>query len=371
MKHTIKLRETELKRMIAESVNKMLNEVEFQGVRLDGKNPEDWEALGTVRDDLANIAYDDWRDGEGDEETFMKHIRGRNKNNANFYDMTDNDNVVQHIRNGSKKAKTISKNLGLYETIYKAVRKALNEGGMDAFERASQMHQIVTPEGIITLNHASYLKWKRDQKKKNAGTRRRKTEPTINTGDELDPNQLHAKIEKLIKSAAPLESLYTFKEHAYRSYGNVAKEMMKPFAEEYRMFSIAYRKINESLKKIEEYGRANEYETYNEARTLTYNIEEMQIALVNLCDAVKRRRKEIKMKYGDTAAFNGRADKKNPKLKKELGFVDQLFSKSAKVIDTTISNLQSAAEEIASIADKGRNPLSYNINENNSLLNRD
>ena len=56
--------------------------------------------------------------------------------------------------------------------------------------------------------------------------------------------------------------------------------------------------------------------------------------------------------------------KKNPNVKKELGFVDQLFSKNAKVISNTISNLESAAEEIASIADKGRNPLSYEINEN-------
>lgn len=251
----------------------------------------------------------------------------------------------------------------LRNIISESVKMVLNETSMESFEKRSQPITVELPDGtrLTFRNTRQYKKWKESQQEKKVKKGGKKSPLKINTGEELDPNQLHSKIQKLIKSAAPLDSLFTFKQHAYRSYGNVANEIMQPFAEEYRQFSIAYRKIDDNLKKIAKYGKADDYEAYSEARKLTYNIEDMQIALVNLCNAVKARRKEIKMKYGNMYVYNGRADKQNPTVKKELGFVDQLFSKSAKAISTTIGDLQSAAEEIADIADKGRNPLSYEI----------
>lgn len=375
MKQTIRLRKSELKKMISETINRELNEVYVGGVSLHGyeegyKDPKkaavpNWFVASELRRLKAQRALN-----KMDIEDLDKQKRARKTDiDHALEDMGDDKNIVPALRSGSNKFDIIKSNLGLEELdekINRIVRQVLKEGrmsSMDSFERASQPVTVQTPEGIITFQRPSdYKKWKREQQKKNGnggGTKR--TGPILKTGNELAPNQLHARIEKLIKSAAPLESLYTFKEHAYRSYGNIAREIMQPFAEEYRLFSIAYRKIRESLAKIKKYGKANEYETYDEARKLTYNIEEMQIALVQLCDAVKARRKEIKRQYGETAIYNGRADKQNPNIKKELGFVDQLFSKSAKIIDTTISNLQSAAEEIASIADKGRNPLSYDV----------
>lgn len=250
------------------------------------------------------------------------------------------------------------KNSTLNEIVGKVLKNVLFEQGMDDFERASQKHTIQKPDGtIITMSHASYLKWKRNQKKETEGGKN----PIIKTGDELAPNQLHEKIRKLIKSAAPLQSLYTFSEHSYRSYGNIAKEMMQPFEKEYGQFWLAYKKINDSLELIKKLGKANEFEAYEEARKLTYNIEDMQMALVNLCDTVRKYKKEIKAKYGNTAAYNGRVDKNNPKAKKELGFADQLFSKSPKAVSQAINNLQQAAQEIVDIANRGRNPLSYEI----------
>jgi len=250
----------------------------------------------------------------------------------------------------------------LHRLIYNTVNKILNEGAMDRLEKSSQMHTVMI-DGVPTkLTDKQFKKYIKDKKAQQTETNtQQRRDVTLKTGDELDPNQIHAKIDKLIKSAAPLKSLFTFKHHSQRSYGNIALEIMKPFEEEYRMFSIAYRKIDQSIKKIQEYGKKDEYGTYEEARKLSYNIEDMQVALINLCDAVRAKRNQIKQAFGNTPVYNGRPNKDNPNNNRELGFADQLFSKSPKIIDKAITNLYNAAQEIVKIADKGRNPLSYKI----------
>lgn len=246
----------------------------------------------------------------------------------------------------------------LREFIEECVRQTLKED-------REEYIKITLPDGTIMTfkNRKDYLKYLKNKKKRGEGNTNRGKRGTYvaPSGKELDPSQMYDKVQKLIKSAAPLESLYTFKEHSYRSYGTIANEMMQPFEKEYVQFSILYRKMRQTMHKIELYGKNDEYQTYNEALKLADQIQEMQIALVSLCDAVKSRKKEYKQKYGDTAAYNGRISKDNPNNKRELGFVDQLFSKSPAVISNTITNLYNAAKEIADLGNLGRNPLSYKI----------
>lgn len=271
----------------------------------------------------------------------------------------------------------------LCEFIDRCVREVLRESGMGAFEKPKIYSTLTFPNGETKTfkTRAEYVKWKKQAeeerkqkemeengKNNKKGNKTNKDNGRFGTntnlkdkGKEINPSQMYEKIQKLIKNAAPLESLFTFKEHSYRSYGLLAKEMMQPFEREYREFSMLYRKMRQRLKKIEEYGRKDEYATYDEARNFAYDVREMQVALINLCDAVRSRRKEYKQKYGETLAYNGRISKDNPNIKKELGFVDQLFSKSPKVIGATIDNLYNTAMEIANVADLGRNPLTYKV----------
>jgi len=232
---------------------------------------------------------------------------------------------------------------------------------MDDLYKAQQMVTFIRPDGTterITKKESD--RRKRELAKKNAKKKSASKAVTLNGSNEyVDPINIYPKVQKLIRTAAPLESLYTFMDHAHRSYGNIADEMIEPFLDEYTEFSKTYRSIKEILAKIEKYGKNNEYETYSEARNLSYKLEDMQIALVNLCDAVESKKREHKEKYGNTPAYNGRTDKNNPKIKKELGFVDQLFSKNKKVINKVLTELYAATMEIVNIADKGRDPLTY------------
>lgn len=239
------------------------------------------------------------------------------------------------------------------------LKENLNEVSMDSMDRDSQMHTIVLDDGTqIRMTHKNFLKWRRDKKKEQEGNtpnRRGRRNPTVVTGDELAPSQLHDKIKKLLLSAAPLESLATFRNHAYRSYGTIADRIMQPFDSEYSKYISSYEKVKNRLNNILKWGAKNEYETYEEARMLSFDVEEMQIALIDLSDKIRANRKQIQREYGNLPIYNGRNNGK------ELGFADQLFCKSPRVIAQTLGNLKNAADEIAKIADKGRNPLDYDI----------
>ena len=53
-KKLIRLTESDLHRIVRESVNIVLNEVQFGGESLHGNNPEDWVAIRKVRNTLGN-----------------------------------------------------------------------------------------------------------------------------------------------------------------------------------------------------------------------------------------------------------------------------------------------------------------------------
>ena len=259
--------------------------------------------------------------------------------------------------------KKIEKNRLIEHITSKALRyikESLDEGGMDSLDRASQKHVITLPDGTqMTMNHKSFLKYRRDKRKEqqqgNNTNKGGKKNPILVTGDELAPSELHGKIKKLLQSAAPLQSLATFREHAYRSYGTIAERILQPFQNEYDNYIASYEKVKKRMDNILKWGASNEYEAYEEARLLSMDVEEMQIALIELSDKVRANRKRIQAEYGNQPIYNGRNNGR------ELGFADQLFCKSPKIIAKALGDLKNAADEIAKFAKKGRNPLDYDI----------
>ena len=75
MRQRIRLTESDLHRIIKESVKKVLNEVKFNGVSYHGTNPYDWKDLADIRNKMLN---------PDNEESFNKNYgkMKRNKNNA-------------------------------------------------------------------------------------------------------------------------------------------------------------------------------------------------------------------------------------------------------------------------------------------------
>ena len=120
MKQTIRLTESTLRKIVKESVKKVLNEIQYGGESLHGNDPSDWYAMRDIRNGLAD-AY-----GEEDEfhPKFYDNLRKaeRNSDNASsIYDREGGDIYSQEYMNrvrkddlnGRRKAARIANKLGL------------------------------------------------------------------------------------------------------------------------------------------------------------------------------------------------------------------------------------------------------------------
>ena len=122
-KKLIRLTESDLHRIVRESVNRVLNEVKFGGESLHGNNPTDWAAVKDLRNDLADHY------GEEDERhpKFFGNLRKASRNSDNLSSLLDKENAEHgqdiyhpearwreyaHQHNGRIKARNMRKNLG-------------------------------------------------------------------------------------------------------------------------------------------------------------------------------------------------------------------------------------------------------------------
>ena len=127
MKQRIRLTESDIHRIIKESVNRILNEVEFGGESLHGTNPEDWAATKHLRDRLTHKNFDDYVYGDDtyDEynKNFERNFKNLDRDAQNEFDLLDdmypNDDSKSYGRRrgldakGEHKARSIRKNLGI------------------------------------------------------------------------------------------------------------------------------------------------------------------------------------------------------------------------------------------------------------------
>lgn len=117
-KNRIRLSESQLHRVIKESVNRVLNEIKFGGESLHGDNPEDWEAMHTLRDYRIN------RESElgmynNDIKPWYNQVRHRDRDDAKAIDLTGrmhpndfHDGWRNAVKNGVDKGNRMARNLG-------------------------------------------------------------------------------------------------------------------------------------------------------------------------------------------------------------------------------------------------------------------
>ena len=120
-KKLIRLTESDLHKIVKESVNRVLNEVQFGGESLHGNNPEDWAAMKYLRNDRINHEgdaglYDD------DESGYFRNLRNWERNGDNESELLDKmypDDYSKYFERGRaldakghNKANRISKKIG-------------------------------------------------------------------------------------------------------------------------------------------------------------------------------------------------------------------------------------------------------------------
>ena len=123
MRKKIRLTESDLHRIIKESVNKILNEVEFGGESLHGNNPADWNALYRLRNNISDYHFN-----QGDKSKSIDHLHKSTRNEKNFADVVDRENAElgqdiyspeaaaranDYFKQGKRKYVNMGKNIGL------------------------------------------------------------------------------------------------------------------------------------------------------------------------------------------------------------------------------------------------------------------
>lgn len=217
--------------------------------------------------------------------------------------------------------------------------------------------QYITVNGV-TMTIAEFKKSKRPAKSTKKRVRRTGETAIVGT-DHKEVSVLAAEVEKLIKTAAPFKSLSVFYGHAYRSYGVVSEEIMKPYRKEYVAYQSKYREVERIINIMHECGKRKENEIYDFAIQLAWKLDDMKIALNKLIEKVRDNREVTIRLFKGQPVYEGRM--LGGKTPRELGFKHQLFSQSPVKIFKTMEKLEECIETIKKWGETGRNPFDYRV----------
>ena len=122
MKKLVRLTESDLHRIVRESVNRILNEVQYGGENLHGNNVEDWNALARLRDARKNKVLDDYfNDAQNGKEVDPFHAACQFNRESNAQQRNDQNAGVASTEYGgfggvlsnNKKGRNMANRIGL------------------------------------------------------------------------------------------------------------------------------------------------------------------------------------------------------------------------------------------------------------------
>lgn len=218
--------------------------------------------------------------------------------------------------------------------------------------------QYITVNGVRMLL-SDYKKSKQPKKTTKKRLRRTGSESVVVGTEYKDVTALAMEVEKLIKSAAPFKSLSVFYSHAYRSYGVVSEQIMKPYRKEYSTYQAKYREVERLIDVMHDCAKKKENEVYDFAIQLSWKLDDMKTALNNLVMKVKDNHEVTIRLYKGQPVYEGRM--LGGKTPRELGFKHQLFAQSPVKVYKTMEKLEECVSTIKKWGELGRNPFDYKV----------
>ena len=225
--------------------------------------------------------------------------------------------------------------------------------GISEFDKT----QYITINGV-KMTMAEYKKSRQPKKQPKKRVRRTGEDLVVGT-DHKEVSMLAAEVENLVKVAAPFKSLSVFYSHAYRSYGVVSEEIMKPYRKVYSAYQSKYREVERIIDIMHDCAKKRESETYDFAIQLSWKLDDMKIALNNLIEKVRENRETTIRLFKGQPVYEGRM--LGGKTPRELGFKHQLFSQPPVKIAKTMSKLEECVNTIRKWGEAGRNPMEYRV----------
>lgn len=153
-------------------------------------------------------------------------------------------------------------------------------------------------------------------------------------------------IENMLKQMSTLKSIQVYKNHAYRSWGTIANEILayhkirKPMSE----YCVRFGELNTLLEDIQKMAKRNEKAAYQYVEKMAWKLDDMRTNILEMMKAVEE--SEVCKRFKNHEAINGKG--------RQLGLgtiIDKCLN--------TIGQVETTIDELKKIADNGTDPFHY------------
>lgn len=163
---------------------------------------------------------------------------------------------------------------------------------------------------------------------------------------EKEISLIASEIEKMLKPMITLKSVQVYKNHAYRSWGTIANEILahkgisKPMAE----YCVRLGELNKLIEDIQEMAKKNEKSAYQYIEKMAWKLDDMKQDILNIINGVEN--SGVCERFKDHEAIYGEG--------RQLG-LRTVVMKSL----NTIGELEGVIARLKEIADNGVDPFKY------------
>ena len=163
---------------------------------------------------------------------------------------------------------------------------------------------------------------------------------------EKEISLIASEIEKMLKPMITLKSVQVYKNHAYRSWGTIANEILahkgisKPMAE----YCVRLGELNKLIEDIQEMAKKNEKAAYQYVEKMAWKLDDMKQDILNIIKGVEN--SGVCERFKDHEAIYGEG--------RQLG-LRTVVMKSL----NTIGELEGVINRLKEIADNGVDPFKY------------
>jgi hypothetical protein len=163
---------------------------------------------------------------------------------------------------------------------------------------------------------------------------------------EKEISLIASEIEKMLNPMITLKSVQVYKNHAYRSWGTIANEILahkgisKPMAE----YCVRLGELNKLIEDIQEMAKKNEKAAYQYVEKMAWKLDDMKQDILNIIKGVEN--SGVCERFKDHEAIYGEG--------RQLG-LRTVVMKSL----NTIGELEGVITRLKEIADNGVDPFKY------------
>lgn len=209
----------------------------------------------------------------------------------------------------------------------------------------------VTEYIIVNGERKTIEQWKEEVKAKQKERRGKKrfldlSKPKKQKKETKEIGVVAEEIEKLLKPIITLKSIQVYKNHAYRSWGKIANEILshKGISKAMSAYCVKFGELNKLVENIQMMAKGNEKAAYQYVDKIAWKLDDMKRDIVEIIKATEE--SGVCERYKGHEAIYGEG--------RQLG-LQTVITKSL----ATISEVEEVIATLQDIADKGTDPFSY------------